>query len=423
MDRDALLAGWAARASGALEGVAERAARALAWLGAAPSWTRGRGEEVLEVRGGRLAARVSVTGWDGERSLRERCGAAALARAAGDPRAAGPGGMVATQYVATLAAAAALRLARRGGQERRLAAACAARQLVEGVPLRAGPARLLRCSDGWVVVRWRRPEEVRLLAAVLDSNGLDLRGFSVETVWEAARACRLLLAPVLPGEPVALQTRQLAEDDPPDRPRHGGCHGPLRVVDWSPLWAGPWMTGRLAREGHLVTRVEPPARRDGLLRSAHGRACWRRWNGAKELALLDACTPEGRRALRELIAGSDVLVTGVTPRVLPQLGFDAEWFALAAPGILHVELIGYDEPASDLPGLGEQAAAVAGLLWRSEQSRPFPPLPWADPLLAAKCLLAVRAWEAAGRWPGVKLRLSLEGAARDALSPPEAVER
>jgi hypothetical protein len=432
-----LLEGWRVRAVGRQDGVAVCGARALAWLGVTTIEERGQ-EELLEL-GGCGCARVRITGWEGERAARARCGLAAIERAAGDAAAIGPRGMVVTQYLGTLAAAAALR---RASAARSLASvgsdgglafdgAALARGVVEGIdPAATTPAATLRCADGWLVARWRHPSERQLLAAVLAadgldphaSDGLDLRGCGVEAVWAAARACRLLAAPVrLPGgpsEPALLDAPrppQPADSQPVGR-------GRLRVVDWTPLWAGPWATGKLADQGHLVTRIEPPARRDGLLRTAHGRACWRRWNGAKSLALLDAREPGGRRALGALVAGSHVLVTGMTPRVLPQLGLDDEWFARNAPHPLRVELVGFDEPNQDLPAVGEQTAAVAGLLSPEHPDRPpFPPLPWPDPLLGANCLVAIRAWEAAGRPPGVRIRLSLESAARSALVAPSAL--
>ena len=442
--RPPLLGEWRVRAIGHPDGVAARGARLLAQLGAIVAEECGSGE-FLEVDGhGR--ARVGVTGWDGERPVRERCGVASTERAAGDVTASGPRGMVAAQYLGALAAAAALRVAVEsqlgsrspGATQPTLGtigeATALAGGLVEGIDPAATAAEALACADGWVVARWRQPSEPALLAAVLAASsgspsrtggGLDLRDCGVEAVWAAARDCRLLVAPVrppgLPAEPPLLDVRRRVRPaaDGFHRAHSGSAHSTgrrLRVVDWTPLWAGPWATGRLADQGHLVTRVEPPARRDGLLGTARGRACWRRWNGAKSLALLDARQPEGRRALGALIAGSDVLVTGMTPRVLPQLGLDDDWFAGNAPHLLRVELVGFDEPNHDLPAVGEQAAAFAGLLSPERRGDPpFPPLPWPDPLLGANCLVAIRAWEAAGRPSGVRIRLSLEDAARSAV--------
>jgi hypothetical protein len=431
-----LLEGWYVRAVGRPDGVAVRAASALARLGARATQEHGH-EELLEL-GGCGHAHVAITGWEGEHAARRRCGVTAIERRAGDLAARGPRGMVVAQYLGAVVAAAALRRAvaprfqvsAGSGGGGALDGAVLARGLVEGIdPAATVPAATLRCADGWLVTRWRHPSERHLLAAVLAAegldaygpDGLDLRGCGVEAAWAAARACRLLAAPVRhPGgrwQPAPVDAVYRAQ---PADPRPLG-RGRLRVVDWTPLWAGPWATGRLADEGHLVTRIEPPARRDGLLRTAHGRACWHRWNGAKSLALLDAREPEGRRAVGELVAGSDVLVSGMTPRVLPQLGLDDDWFGRNAPCLLRVELVGFKEPNQDLPAVGEQAAAIAGLLSpeRPEQP-PFPPLPWPDPLLGANCLVAIRAWEAAGRPPGMRIRLSLEGAARSALAAPGA---
>lgn len=431
-----LLEAWRVRATGSPNGVAVRGARMLAWLGASAVEEPGVGE-VLDLSGPAGNVRVTVAGWEGEQAARERCGLAAIERAAGDPAEGGPGGMVVAQYLGALAAAAALRAARssraamgwgrapRPDAALRIAATPLARGVVEGLDKAAVPAAsLLRCLDGWLVARWRHPDERRLLAAALSASGLDvcvtdssdLRGVGVDDAWAAARACRLLVAPVRPAreQPARAPAGAPTVERPGDLRRSGGQ---MRIVDWAPLWAGPWATGALADQGHQVTRIEPPGRRDGLLRTTHGRACWHRWNGAKSLALLDARGPAGQHTIRELLIGSHVLVTGLTPRVLPQLGLDDDWFACNAPRLLCVELVGFDEPNQDLPAVGEQAAAVAGLLSATDlDSPPFPPLPWPDPLLGANCLLAIRAWDAAGRPPGIRIRLSLEGAARLALA-------
>ena len=190
----------------------------------------------------------------------------------------------------------------------------------------------------------------------------------------------------------------------------------LQVVDWSPLWAAPWATGKLAEAGARVTRIEVPSRRDGLLRSPYGQECWQRWNGRKELLLADCRTAQGRAAVEGALAGADLLVTGYTPRVLPNLGFDEAWFERFAPRLFRISSVAFDEPFSDLPGLGEQAAGLSGLLWCGARRSPYPPLPWADPLLGVWLLLVIRAWERAGRPGGGHFRLSLEAAAALAVT-------
>jgi crotonobetainyl-CoA:carnitine CoA-transferase CaiB-like acyl-CoA transferase len=105
-----------------------------------------------------------------------------------------------------------------------------------------------------------------------------------------------------------------------------------------------------------------------------------------------------------------VLLTSMTPRALTSLGFDDDWRRERAPGLLHIELVAHEEPWADAPGLGEHAAAGAGLLWRAGR-RPAAPYPWADPLLGAATLALARMWLAGEQQPCGRVRISLERAA------------
>jgi hypothetical protein len=96
----------------------------------------------------------------------------------------------------------------------------------------------------------------------------------------------------------------------------------------------------------------------------------------------------------------------MTPRALRSLGFDDEWRSDHAPRLLHIELVAFEEPWADAPGLGEHASAEAGLLWGGGT-----PYPWADPLLGALALLLARVWLACDCARGGRVRLSLERAA------------
>jgi len=260
---------------------------------------------------------------------------------------------------------------------------------------------LVRCRDGWAVARWRDDDERRLFDALGGADGLD----GVDETVSRARAARLLLGAVRPprrGASLALGSGALDGTDS-ERPRP-------RVVDWTVLWAGPWAAQRLCCSGARVARIEHPRRRDGLLAWPEGRRWWGGLNRGKALALLDAREPADRGRLDATVQDADILLTSMTPRALRSLGFDEPWRVQRAPRLLHVELVAFEAPWSDAPGLGEHAAAEAGLLWRPNDG-PASPYPWADPLLGAAALALCRIWLASGRRRGGHVRLTLEQAA------------
>lgn len=354
------------QASGSRAGPAWRAARSLARLGARVSFLGGP-EQV---------GTVGFPGWQGE------------------GKADSPRGGVRAQYLGLLAAT---RLLRGGGS----VGGADAAGLTAGQP-RGRAAKLVACSDGWLVARWRSAAERRLFWTCLPRRP--------PTIGEAAalaRELRLLAAPVCERGGSGWQVRRTGRQG-----TRSARPGPLRVLDWSSLWAGPWACMDLAAAGAEVVRIEHPGRRDGYL--AADPAFWTALNAGKALVLADAATPSGRRQISEALRWADIVVSGHSLRVLPQLGFDEVWFQRRAPEASLVELVAFAPPHETLPGLGEQAAAMAGLLWRGRQ-RPHSPRPWADPLAAALCSLLITAWEVGGRPGGARLRVSLEGSAGLAL--------
>lgn len=243
---------------------------------------------------------------------------------------------VAAEYAGLVAAA---RLLRRDASPVTSVEVAAA--LVEGMV--GGPhAELIRCADGWVVARFRAPDERELLDRRL--GGLVVRA-PRHAVWRVAAECRLLVAPVLrPGRtarprPVAL---------PPTRAASGRAAG---IIDWTSLWAGPWASGGLAADGDEVVRIEAPTRPDGFLLTKAGRVVWERFNGGKRLVRADARDAAGRTRIAAHLASSDLLLDDNTRRVLPQLGFDETWLRKHAPRLSVIALSAYDgEHAGLCPG-------------------------------------------------------------------------
>lgn len=366
------------------------AASLLEGFGASVIEQEGHGGDVLVVRAaGRPTARARLTDWRGEETLPVRPAQ----------------GAVLSAYVALRLAGAAAAAAGRG-VDARLSARALANELSGPLRVRGGmQPELLRCRDGWLVVRWRDEHEPALLRALVGAVHECPQAEAVQQ----ARLARILIAPVTPP-PTVPDPPAVGADSLDGFPSARSSSRRPRVLDWSVLWAGPWATAQLGDAGAVVDRVEHPRRRDGLLAFESGRRWWRTLNGRKHTRLLDARDARDRRRLERAIAGADVLVTSMTPPALGALGFSDDWRRERAPHLLHLELVAFEPPWADAPGLGEHAAAQAGLLWRSGDC-PAPAHPWADPLLGAAALAVARIWLACGERRGGRVRLSLERAA------------
>ena len=392
-----LLHGWTAVRPSAPVGPVADAASALEQLGARSVVETWDPHQLRVVAPTGRTSTATLDGWTGEWALRARL------EELGEPSLV-PAGGVLCAYAGLRLAGAVLAGGRRRHNVGRLVEELLAGRAARG---RIRP-ELLRCDDGWVVARFRDDGERELLQAM--AGPLDEA--PVDGVVAEARLAQLLVAAVRPPGPAARPaihwqgTLDGARSRPGPRPR---------VVDWTVLWAGPWATAELRRGGAEVLRLEHPRRRDGLLNSPGGAAWWKTLNGRKALTLLDARDPRDHGRVARELERADIAITSMTPRSLASLGFDDAWRAERAPQLLHIEIVAFDEPSADIPGLGEQAAAEAGLLWR-DGGEPAAPYSWPDPLVGAAALLVSGAWLASGRRRGGRVRLTLERAATTAAA-------
>ena len=161
-----------------------------------------------------------------------------------------------------------------------------------------------------------------------------------------------------------------ASTDAPDLPFQG-----LRVLDLTAFWAGPLCTHVLAMLGAEVLHLESTARPDGTRLLAGLRFSEPNWwersgifaglNTNKRGVTLDLGSDEGRELLRRLIATCDVVVENYTPRVLDQLGFDADAVRSIRPDIVMVRMPGFglDGPWRDDPAFAFVIEDASGLTW------------------------------------------------------------
>lgn len=155
----------------------------------------------------------------------------------------------------------------------------------------------------------------------------------------------------------------------------------VRVLDFSELLPGPFMTQSMAELGADVLRIERPPHGDNLRRMAP--ALFESVNRGKRSLCLDLKDEAQREAALRLAVGADVLVEGWRPGVMERLGLGPAALLARNPQLVYVSLTGYGAtgPKAPLPGhdLNYLAAAgVVSLAATEAQPSPATGVPMAD---------------------------------------------
>lgn len=207
-----------------------------------------------------------------------------------------------------------------GADRDAVAQVCAGRTAVEieeSVTAAEGCAAAMRSR-----AEWRGHPQARVVAEspLIDLTRIDVTG------------------PAWPGDEGPMRMRALAEVREGELgARDAGRERPLggvRVLDLTRVLAGPVATRFLAAHGAQVLRVGAehlPEVPRLVISTAFGKRSCR----------LDLRTPAGAAALRDLVAGADVLVQSYRPGALEALGFGPPELAALRPGIVCVDISAY----------------------------------------------------------------------------------
>lgn len=188
----------------------------------------------------------------------------------------------------------------------------------------------------------------------------------------------------------------------------------IRVIDFGRYIAGPYCGALLADFGADVIRVE---KRDGkedrtlisLAADPDGSpregAMFLQMNRNKRSLTLDPATDAGRKVMRKLIAGADVVIANLPGQTLKSLGLDYDSVSAINPRIVLavVSAFGLEGPYADRVGFDGIAQAMSGAAYFSGTSdQPVrSAAPWVDfgtaSLLALGIMVALRAREQTGR--------------------------
>jgi crotonobetainyl-CoA:carnitine CoA-transferase CaiB-like acyl-CoA transferase len=155
--------------------------------------------------------------------------------------------------------------------------------------------------------------------------------------------------------------------------------GPLngiRVLDLSRVLAGPWCTQILADLGAEVIKVErpetgdetrewgPPWLKDASGNETHESAYYLGCNRGKRSLTLNLSQPEAQALVRELAAGSDILVENFKTGGLAEKGLGYEDIRAVRPDIIYCSITGFGQtgPRAQEAGYDYLIQGMGGLM-------------------------------------------------------------
>tara|TARA_R100001369_G_scaffold39395_1_gene65438 strand:+ start:2545 stop:3423 length:879 start_codon:yes stop_codon:yes gene_type:complete len=131
----------------------------------------------------------------------------------------------------------------------------------------------------------------------------------------------------------------------------------IRVVSLASNLPGPIAAAQLASMGAQVNKIKPPA---GDPLAAVARAWYDELVAAQEIVVLDLKQSEQRGRLDDYLSDADALITAMRPSALSRL--DLHRLSETHPALVHVEIVGHDGDAAELPGHDLTYQAAHGTL-------------------------------------------------------------
>ena len=136
----------------------------------------------------------------------------------------------------------------------------------------------------------------------------------------------------------------------------------IRVVDFSELAVGPFLTQALAEMGATVVKIERPGGGDPARALSPGG--FGALNRDKRSVELDLRSTAGRAQALDLIADADIVVEGFRPGAMRRLMLDYPAACAVRPAVIYVSLTGFGQtgPNTAQPGHDINYLAASGLL-------------------------------------------------------------
>lgn len=145
----------------------------------------------------------------------------------------------------------------------------------------------------------------------------------------------------------------------------------IRVLDFTRVLAGPYLTQLLRDLGAEVIKIEQPGKgADERLLPPFGNnqsGYYMMLNRGKKSVTLNLKAPEAREIALDLARRSDIVTENFKPGVMKSLGLSYEDFRKVKPDIImcSISTFGQEGPYSQRVGYDIVAQAMSGLMWMS----------------------------------------------------------
>ncbi|GAA4050623.1 CoA transferase [Arthrobacter methylotrophus] len=247
-----------------------------------------------------------------------------------------------------------------------------------------------RAADAWIRLHTNYAGHRAAVEQVLGAHDretvqaavAELRAEELETAIVEAGGCAAVMhhrgqwlasvpgAATADAPPLNVVERQSSGSSAPN-PSGGRPFDGVRVLDLTRVIAGPVCTKFLAGYGADVLRIDPQGFDEvpSLLPET---------TLGKRTASLDLTAPADRATFEELLAGADVLVSGLRADALKRLGYDNEALTAMNPGLIIAALdaYGWDGPWRNRRGFDSLVQMSCGIAsdgaTATGQEEPFP---------------------------------------------------
>ncbi|MET0542295.1 MAG: CoA transferase [Variovorax sp.] len=135
----------------------------------------------------------------------------------------------------------------------------------------------------------------------------------------------------------------------------------LKVVDFSELLPGPFLSQCLAEMGAEVVKIERPPQGDNARALVPG--VFAAMNRGKRSVFLDLKDGAQRRQALALVAEADIVLEGYRPGAMGRLGLGYETVQALNPRVIYVSITGYGQtgPLAAVPGHDLNYLAASGV--------------------------------------------------------------